>query len=168
MKTQVLTMVDPTATLMLSVSSSLTDTLTALRHSIYNVNLGSYKHGTKYKPATELIPGSRIRPTQSLLIVLETASMDSTKRSTVSAIAYSMIDRYHRQVHPTKLKDLRQSQEPREVQSKSSSAVVLSWWEIVTRVRQPPLRNVQVRVSHLRQNSRLNRHWSSHCNGRES
>ena len=37
------------------------------------------------------MPGSRIRPTQSLLIVLETASMDSTKRSTVNAIAYSMI-----------------------------------------------------------------------------
>ena len=97
-------MVDPTATLTLSVSSSLTDTLTALRHSICNVSLRSYlKNGIKQKPATELMPGSRIRPTQSLLIVLETASIDSTKRSTVSAIAYSMIDRYQHDHdgHPT-------------------------------------------------------------------
>jgi hypothetical protein len=53
------------------------------------------------KPATELIPGSRIRPTQSLLIVLETASMDSTRRSTVSAIAYALIDKYQHALHPT-------------------------------------------------------------------
>jgi hypothetical protein len=52
------------------------------------------------------MPGSKIRPTQSLLIVLETASIDSTKRSTVSAIAYSMIDRYQYDGPPNTTEEL--------------------------------------------------------------
>jgi hypothetical protein len=81
-------MVDPTATLTLSVNSSFTDTFTAVIHSYgYFVSLTHILTNLEFLPATELIAGSKINPTHSLRIAGEISSMAATKKSTVTATA---------------------------------------------------------------------------------
>lgn len=85
-----LTMDDPTATLMLSVSWSLTETLTAVTHSIEG-ELTAHAHYPIYEsdsPAIELTTGKRISPIHSLLSVGERLSMESTSHSELIVTSY--------------------------------------------------------------------------------
>lgn len=85
-----LTMDDPTATLMLSVSWSLTETLTAVTHSVEG-RLIAHTHYPIYEsdsPAIELTTGKRISPIHSLLSVGERLSMESTSHSELIVTSY--------------------------------------------------------------------------------
>jgi hypothetical protein len=74
------------ATLMLSVNWSLTETFTAVMHSI--LKLLAEKHFmARCLPAIELTTGRRIRPNHGLLISTEIPSSEPINHSAVTATA---------------------------------------------------------------------------------
>lgn len=77
---------EPMATLMLSVNWSLTETFTAVMHSI--LKLLAEKHFmARCLPAIELTTGRRIRPNHGLLIFTEIPSNEPINHSAVTATA---------------------------------------------------------------------------------
>ena len=72
---------------MLRETSSLTETLTAVMISAEIISTPHHRSESTTIPATELIAGSKISPTHSLLMVMEISSMAATNQSTVTATA---------------------------------------------------------------------------------
>ena len=79
-----LTIVEPTATLMLSVRRSFRETLMAVMHSSHASEATS-RYSTKHTPAIQFIMGSRMRAIHSLLMLPDSLSIISTKDSALTA-----------------------------------------------------------------------------------
>jgi hypothetical protein len=79
-----LTIVEPTATLMLRVRWSFLETLIAVRHSsLPSEGKSGYK--TERSPAMQFIMGSRMSAIHSLLMLTDSLSIDSTRDSALTA-----------------------------------------------------------------------------------
>jgi hypothetical protein len=79
-----LTIVEPTATLMLRVRRSFLETLMAVMHSSLPSEMKS-EYSIECPPAIQFIMGSRIRAIHSLLILPDSLFMDSTRDSALTA-----------------------------------------------------------------------------------
>jgi hypothetical protein len=79
-----LTIVEPTATLMLRESRSFLETLIAVMHSSFPSEAKS-KYSNKCSPAMQFIMGSRMRAIHSLLMLPDSLSIDSTRDSALIA-----------------------------------------------------------------------------------
>ena len=79
-----LTIVEPTATLMLSVRRSFRETLMAVMHSSHSSEATS-RYSTKHVPAIQFIVGSRMRAIHSLLMLPDSLSINSTRDSALTA-----------------------------------------------------------------------------------
>jgi len=79
-----LTIVEPTATLMLSDRRSFRETLMAVMHSSHPSEATS-RYSTKHVPAIQFIVGSRMRAIHSLLMLPDSLSIDSTRDSALTA-----------------------------------------------------------------------------------
>jgi hypothetical protein len=79
-----LTIVEPTATLMLRVRWSFLETLIAVRHSSLPSE-GKSGYNTECPPAMQFIMGNRMSAIHSLLMIPESLSIDSTSDSALMA-----------------------------------------------------------------------------------
>lgn len=79
-----LTIVEPTATLMLRERRSFLETLIAVRHSSLPSEAKS-RYSNECPPAMQFIMGSRMRAIHSLLMVPDSLSIDSTRDSALTA-----------------------------------------------------------------------------------
>jgi hypothetical protein len=79
-----LTIVEPTATLMLKERRSFLETLIAVRHSSL-LSEAMSRYSNECTPAMQFIMGSRMRAIHSLLMLPDSLSIDSTRDSALTA-----------------------------------------------------------------------------------